>query len=66
MPSAFKNIGLTRVTIPASVMTIGSDAFASNPKIGNFYVNGKTSESDFESVGTNWNGGHEVIYKGNN
>ena len=64
--SAFKNIGLTRVTIPASVMTIGSDAFASNPKIGNFYVNGKTSESDFESVGTNWNGGHEVIYKGNN
>ena len=62
---AFKNIGLTRVTIPSSVTTIGSNAFADNPRITEFYVDGKESENDFASVGSNWNGGHTVTYKGN-
>ena len=61
---AFKNIGLTRVTVPCTVETIGANAFANNPRIAQFYVNNKNSEADFRSVGTNWNGGHEVIYKG--
>ena len=62
---AFKNIGLTRVTIPSTVTKIGANAFANNPRITEFYVNGKTSENDFDEVGSNWNGGHTVIYKGN-
>ena len=62
---AFKNIGLTRVTIPSTVTKIGANAFANNPRITEFYVNGKTSENDFAEVGANWNGGHTVIYKGN-
>jgi len=54
--NAFYNVGLTSVTIPKTVMIIGDNAFGNNSSLSNITVIGKTSESDFTSLGTLWYG----------
>jgi hypothetical protein len=63
--NAFANKGLYSATIPSTITTIGGNAFNGNTMeaIG---VVGKSSSSDFNSLGTNWHGGNPVVYSGNN
>ncbi len=63
---AFYNTGLEEAILPASLRIIGADAFASNSNLGLIEVLGKNDASDFESLGSNWNGScSNIIYMGN-
>ena len=50
--------------IPSTITVIGSNAFSGN-SIDPIVVKGKSSESNFTKVGSNWNGSNHVIYENN-
>ncbi|MFV0274757.1 MAG: leucine-rich repeat protein, partial [Bacilli bacterium] len=61
---AFSSNNLTSVTIPNSVTSIGNEAFSSN-NLTSVTIQGKSSETDFTSLGINWHGGcTNIIYEG--
>ncbi len=53
---AFNDNQLTEVVIPNSVTTIGFYAFAYNSSLCSIRILGKSSESEFTSLGSEWNG----------
>ena len=62
----FYNTGLEEVKLPASLMSIGADAFAYNSGLNIIEVLGKTSAADFDHLGSNWNGSClNIVYLGN-
>lgn len=61
---AFYNTGLITVSIPESVTSIGANALANNNELSSITVVGKASESEFTSLGSNWNGTcNNIIYE---
>jgi hypothetical protein len=59
--NAFSGKSLTSASIPSTVTTIGDDAFADN-SLSFIGVYGKSSSSEFSSLGSNWNDGAYIIY----
>ena len=53
---AFYNAGLTTVVIPRTVTTIGNNVFDNNTGLESITINGKSNSSEFDKLGTNWNG----------
>ncbi len=63
--NAFASKDLTRVVLPNTITNIGSNAFNGNDSLDPIIVLGKNSQTDFASIGDNWNYGKHVIYQGN-
>jgi prepilin-type N-terminal cleavage/methylation domain-containing protein len=61
--SAFTLNTLNDTIIPSSVMTIGSSAFVNAPVGSTILVKGKSSSSNFTSLGTSWSGSATVTYE---
>ena len=59
---AFANNNIREVIIPSVTVIIEDSVFIGN-KIKKIIVLGKTSEQDFEKLGTNWNNNIEVIFE---
>lgn len=64
--SVFTNNKLVEITIPSTVTSIGSNVFANNTTLTQINILGKTSASQFTSLGSGWNGTcNNIIYLGN-
>ena len=54
--NAFSKKGLTTVVMPRTVTTIGNNVFDNNTGLESITINGKSNSSEFDKLGTNWNG----------
>lgn len=62
--NVFNGLNLTSVYIPKEIKNVDASAF-NNATVEYIMVQGKGSENDFTSHGTNWNNNNHVIYENN-